>query len=682
WLAENPAGRKDNKGAKCLVCEIPLRAHHTDLLKHATQSKTHLANMDKYNVQKQRRLDAVGVHVGSDERRAMDLRLAVFIACHSAIRSIDHLSEILAVIGKGSKLEDVKLHRTKCSRLITSVISPAMLTELVEDVGEQGYSLIIDESTDISVVKFMAVMIKYHSVTSNEIVTDFLGFIEVYRATAEALFYHLPNFWVGLDYKKVIGLGTDGASNLCGKHNSVYSRFRDEIPDVVLVRCVCHSLHGAASKAAAQLPADLEFLVRETRNWFAKSPLKRLQYKDLFAAINDGAMPQALVQLVRTRWLAWGKAVGVILSQWLELKTHFQVLSNQNDPNEKCFVGRRLSECFSEPNYLFLLFVHPIATEVNRINLAFQAREAEWLRYDPGELQVTALLAELHDLVLWVARKVCRPEAVPNNEQGAVLTDAQQEMLRVSLDDPQCILPLAQVDYGPKFSIHLGKVAIDPPLLKEIQTRCRSYLIVLAKNILQVLPEHGSRLAALRHFHPEECLRRGPQRARVLQLPLYLAAPGADVDILQRQWDALPHTNWENYFGGKIPSTSIAFWKGVWTYTRLGQRPFEELARFALRAQSLPFSNAVVEQAFSVMNAIKIKSRNRMGVELLMAIMRIRLRLQGSKMCCHEFQPSKRMITMITSDMYSQSKEGVNVQEGEGVGDIDIVDVEVDLDFV
>ncbi|KAK3911387.1 3-dehydroquinate synthase [Frankliniella fusca] len=226
-------------------------------------------------------------------------------------------------------------------------------------------------------------------------------------------------------------------------------------------------------------------------------------------------MPQALVQLVRTRWLAWGKAVGVILSQWLELKTHFQVLSNQNDPNE--------NECFSEPNYLFLLFVHPIATEVNRINLAFQAREAEWLRYDPGELQVTALLAELHDLVLWVARKVCRPEAVPNNEQGAVLTDAQQEMLRVSLDDPQCILPLAQVDYGPKFSIHLGTVVIDPPLLKEIQTRCRSYLIVLAKNILQVLPEHGSRLAALRHFHPEECLRRGPQRARVLQLPLYLA---------------------------------------------------------------------------------------------------------------------------------------------------------------
>ncbi|KAK3920032.1 Zinc finger protein 862, partial [Frankliniella fusca] len=194
---------------------------------------------------------------------------------------------------------------------------PCYATELVEDVGEQGYPLIIEESTDISMVKFMAVMIK------NEIVTDFLGFIEVYRATAEALFYRLPNIW------KVNGLGTDGASNLCGKYIPVYSRFRDEIPDAVLVRCVCHSLHGAASKAATQLPADLKFLVRETRNWFAKTLI----------------------------------------------------------------------------------------------------------------IQVTALLAELHDLVLWVARKVYRPEAVPNNEQGAVVTDAQQDTLRVNLYDPQCIIP-------------------------------------------------------------------------------------------------------------------------------------------------------------------------------------------------------------------------------------------------
>ncbi|XP_052124153.1 protein FAM200A-like [Frankliniella occidentalis] len=523
--------------------------------------------MEIYNVQKQRRLDGVGIQVFSDEKREIDLRLAVFIACHAAVRSIDHLSELLVVLGKGSKLADLMLHRTKCSKLITSVISPALLTELVEDVGEQGFSLIIDESTDISVVKFMAVMIRYHSMKKNEIVTDFLGFIEVYRATATALFDSLKEYLsnVGLNYKHVIGLGTDGASNLCGKHHSVFTLFRDEIPDIVLVRCVCHSLHGAASKAAVHLPAELEFFVRESRNWFAKSPLRRLQYRDLYAAFNDGAMPKSLVQLVKTRWLAWGKAVGVILAQWLELKTHFQVHCAQNDPSEKSVIGRRLKDCFTDANHLFLLFVHPIAAEVNRVNLLFQAREAE----------VTALLADVHDLALFVARKALKPEAVPTTLQGA--------------------------------------------------------------------------------------------------------GEAVDVDVLKKQWDSLPLTDWETYFGGSVPSSSTPFWTGVWAYTRQGSRPFNELGLFALRALSLPFSNATVEQAFSVMNTIKIKSRNRMGTELLMAIMRIRLRLRGGDKCCREFKPSPAMLTMFNADMYQTTGperpgEGAELEYEEVWEDLDLVE--------
>lgn len=312
----------------------------------------------------------------------------------------------MRVVGRGSKLESLKLHRTKCTRLITAVIAPCMLAELVSDVGEQGFSLIIDESTDVSVMKFMAIMIRYYSEAQNEIITDFLGFVEVYRATAVALFESLREFLqkIGLDYKRVIGLGSDGASNLVGIHNSVFALFKAEvrfsiaqnnllkrcptipfmtiflivqIPDIVLVRCVCHSLHGAASKAAAHMPADLEFLVRETRNWFAKSPLKKQQYKDLFAAINDGDMPAALVQLVRTRWLAWARAIEVVVKQWLELKTHFQNHCLANSPDEKSAIGRKLRDCYSDANYLLLLFLLPITTRVNAVNSLFQATNAE-----------------------------------------------------------------------------------------------------------------------------------------------------------------------------------------------------------------------------------------------------------------------------------------------------------------
>jgi len=109
----------------------------------------------------------------------------VYVATHSNVNSIDHLGELLSVLGKGSTLENLKIHRTKCSKLIRNVIPPALLTQLINDVGSEGFSLIVDESTDcrFSVVKYMAICIRYFSAKQEKIVTDFLEIIEVERAT-------------------------------------------------------------------------------------------------------------------------------------------------------------------------------------------------------------------------------------------------------------------------------------------------------------------------------------------------------------------------------------------------------------------------------------------------------------------------------------------------------------------
>lgn len=164
-------------------------------------------------------------------------------------------------------------------------------------------------------------------------------------------------------------------SALNDRPNTIYSL---QIPNIQLIRCVCHTLHGAASKAASEMPADLEFMVRETRNWFSKSPLRRLQYRDLYAAINDGDMPMNLVQLVQTRWLAWSRAIDVILSQWVELKTHFANHIRTVPASEKSTIGRKVNDCFqNESNRLLLLFLKPITAELNKLNLDFQANDAE-----------------------------------------------------------------------------------------------------------------------------------------------------------------------------------------------------------------------------------------------------------------------------------------------------------------
>lgn len=62
----------------------------------------------------------------------------------------------------------------------------------------------------------------------------------------------------------------------------------------------------------------------------------------------------------------------------------------------------------------------------------------------------------------------------------------------------------------------------------------------------------------------------------------------------------------------------------------------------------LPFSNAIVERAFSIMNIIKNKLRNKMAVKTTDAILRVRFNMpQGG---CVNFQPTKDMLKKFNSE--------------------------------
>jgi hypothetical protein len=53
-----------------------------------------------------------------DKVKVVELKIAVSIICHFAIRTVEHLSEIMIAHGHGSTLEHIKLHRSECACLI------------------------------------------------------------------------------------------------------------------------------------------------------------------------------------------------------------------------------------------------------------------------------------------------------------------------------------------------------------------------------------------------------------------------------------------------------------------------------------------------------------------------------------------------------------------------------------
>jgi hypothetical protein len=81
------------------------------------------------------------------------------------------------------------------------------------------------------------------------------------------------------------------------------------------------------------------------------------------------------------------------------------------------------------------------------------------------------------------------------------------------------------------------------------------------------------------------------------------------------------------------------FWSAVAQFKDAdGNLAFEELGKYGLNLLSLPSSNAVVEIVFSVMKVVKTKTRNRMMLQMVEAILRIRISLYNMGQCCKKFK--------------------------------------------
>lgn len=231
----------------------------------------------------------------------------MLLTWHSKIKALDKDSQVL---------QDIKLHRTKCTALIKKILSPCIVQELLEDLGKTHYSLIIDESTTIDTKKILCLIIRYFSQSKKKIVTTFYRLIEMTAGTSDAIataiLQQLKND--NLEIEKLIGLGVDGASVNVGIYHSVMTILRDINPELTVIKCICHSLHLAAEEACKVLPRHLDFMVRETHTWFSVSTKRQIEYAKVYRTLED-KVPKKIVNLSNTR-LVRLQAVNVILDQW------------------------------------------------------------------------------------------------------------------------------------------------------------------------------------------------------------------------------------------------------------------------------------------------------------------------------------------------------------------------------
>ena len=290
WICSVP---RDSTKANCRYCKTEIRAHRTDISAHASTEK-HRRNALPFS--NARTLLDVGCKRKSLDNtvKVAELKLAAHTACQSSILTIDHLGEIV----KEVSAKDLSLHRTKCTAVITKVLSPALHDDLLTDLHDCSYSLIVDESTDVGLEKQLCIMVRYYSKAQPTIVTTFLGLVSIAAGSAETVFATITALLRNkqLPVEQCLGLATDGCNTMCGANNSVITKFREVCPNIVHIKCICHSLQLCSSYALKVMPRNVEFMVAETHKWFAHSTLRQQKYSDLYRCINVGKEPLKLLK--------------------------------------------------------------------------------------------------------------------------------------------------------------------------------------------------------------------------------------------------------------------------------------------------------------------------------------------------------------------------------------------------
>lgn len=91
---------------------------------------------------------------------------------HTAVSSIDHLSDL----HKNTSL-NINIHRTKCTNILKNIIGLYFYELLIKDVDDSYYSLLIDESSDITVNKMLGIVLRYYSKDCMKFVSTYLGLV-------------------------------------------------------------------------------------------------------------------------------------------------------------------------------------------------------------------------------------------------------------------------------------------------------------------------------------------------------------------------------------------------------------------------------------------------------------------------------------------------------------------------
>ncbi|XP_050063160.1 zinc finger MYM-type protein 1-like [Aphis gossypii] len=189
------------------------------------------------------------------------------------------------------------LTHLETSKKNCTMISPTIQNEIIEAIRlviqnkivervktSKFYSILCDETTDVSTVEQLTLCVRYVDVPNCVIREDFLGFIKMESTTGIAIATAIQNELenIGLTLENLRGQGYDGGSNMSGVNNGVQSLILKKQPLAFYTHCLSHCLNLCLSKAC-NVPAIKNMMgtIQSVSGFFSNSAKRTEKLKSV-----------------------------------------------------------------------------------------------------------------------------------------------------------------------------------------------------------------------------------------------------------------------------------------------------------------------------------------------------------------------------------------------------------------
>lgn len=448
------------------------------------------------------------------------------------INVTDHLVKLISSIKlEPNNLSKLTCDRTKCTSIINNVIIGATgFDDLVQYIKNNKFSLLVDESTDISAVKNLALVVR---VCDNYKVDDqFLTLLSIANATANNIYQVITNFFNShnIPYKSnLIGFAADGANTMMGNNHSLKSLLINYIPQLFVLKCVCHSLALCAEYACRKLPDEIEKMLRDIYTYFSHS-FKRQHEFEQFQHFFD-VKHHKLLQLSCTRWLSLLMVVRRVLQQYVPLCSYFQLQHFDGISNSQV-----ISNALDNPvNKMYLEFLEFILPTLVDLNLEFQAETPK----------IYLLYSRLISTYKFILQCYIKPE---------ILSSTKIEQLQYR--NPSNYVSTTNLYIGPKLAVSLAQNVLSNDQKSSFLTNCLNFYVTCAHQMFTRFPFHSKEIIALKYlsFLDPTNIESIPTLGHVsVNFPAFIS----DVNALDMEWRMLKTNTLD------LSLNVFVFWKKI-----------------------------------------------------------------------------------------------------------------------